>query len=85
MSYLLQCEGIKMQKKRKISLTINKDTVPAIENVIKKHNMAKSHIAQKALEPWLVRETETMMAKGYEEMSEEDRIKTERRKCLLRT
>ena len=63
-----------MQKKRKISLTIDEETIRAIECASKEHNMAKSHIAQKAFELWLKRETETMMAKGYEEMADEDRI-----------
>ena len=66
-----------MQKKRKISLTIDEETVRAIESASKKHNMAKSHIAQKAFELWLKRETEIMMAKGYEEMTEEDRTLAE--------
>jgi hypothetical protein len=57
-----------MQKKRKISLTTNEDTLRAIESASKKHNMAKSHITQKNLEPWLKREIKTMMAKGYEEL-----------------
>ena len=66
-----------MQTKRKISLTIDEEIVRAIENASRKHNMAKSHIAQKAFELWLKRETETMMAEGYEEMADEDRIMAE--------
>ena len=66
-----------MQKKRKISLTIDEEIVRAIESASKKRNMAKSHVAQKAFELWLKRETETTMAEGYEEMAEEDRILAE--------
>ncbi len=61
-----------MRTKRKISLTIDDRVYRAIERAAKAQNMAKSHIAQKAFELWLKNETETMMAKGYEEMAGED-------------
>jgi len=35
--------------------------------------MAKSQLAQEAFRLWLKKETETFMAKGYEEMAEEDK------------
>ena len=63
-----------MQKKRKISLTIDAGIYHAIERAAKTRNMAKSHLAQKAFEFWLKNETEMMMAKGYEEIAKEDRV-----------
>ena len=62
-----------MQTKRKLSLTIDNEIFDAIEDASKTYNMAKSHIIQKAVELWLRKETEALMAKGYEEMAEEDR------------
>ena len=61
-----------MRLKRKISLTIDEDVFQAIENAAKYYNMAKSQIAQKAFQLWLKKETEALMAKGYEEMAGED-------------
>lgn len=62
-----------MRSKRKISLTIDEDIYKAIEKVSKTHRIAKSRLAQEALRLWLKKETEALMAKGYEEMYEEDR------------
>ena len=62
-----------MQTKRKISFTIDEKIFHAIEIASKKYNMAKSHVAQKALELWLRKETEALMAEGYQEMADEDR------------
>ena len=45
----------------------------AIEKAAKTFNMAKSHLAQEAFRLWLKKKTETLMAKGYEEMAEEDK------------
>ena len=61
-----------MRTKRKISLTIDEDVYAAIENASKVYRIAKSRLAQEALKMWLKRETEALMAKGYEEMYEED-------------
>ncbi len=62
-----------MQTKRKLSLTVDNLIFGALEEASRTYNMAKSHIVQQALELWLRRETEALMAKGYEEMAEEDR------------
>jgi len=62
-----------MQTKRKISFTIDEEIFHAIEIAAKKYNMAKSHVAQKALELWFKKETEALMAEGYQKMAEEDR------------
>jgi hypothetical protein len=66
-----------MKTKRKISFTIDEDIFNAIEEAAEKYNMAKSHVAQKALELWLKQETEALMAEGYLDMAEEDRAFTE--------
>ena len=62
-----------MGSKRKVSLTIDEDVYAAIEEASKTYRIAKSRLAQEALKLWLKRETEALMAKGYEEMYEEDR------------
>jgi hypothetical protein len=67
-----------MQTKRKMSLTINETVFNALERASKEQGMAISHLAQKAIEQWLRAETEKVMAKGYEEMAEEDRAMAER-------
>ena len=62
-----------MRTKRKVSLTIDEDLYEAIEKASKTLNLAKSQLAQKAFRLWLKKETEDLMARGYEEMAEEDR------------
>jgi len=62
-----------MRTKRKVTLTIDEDLYAAIEKVSKTHNMAKSRLAQEAFRLWLRAQTEALMAKGYEEMAEEDK------------
>ena len=61
-----------MRTKRKISLTIDEDLYAAIEKASTTLNLAKSRLAQEAFKLWLKKETEDLMAKGYEEMAEED-------------
>ena len=62
-----------MRTKRKISLTIDEEIFTAIENASKTYGIAKSQLAQKAFSLWLKKESEALMAKGYEEMFEEDK------------
>ena len=62
-----------MRTKRKVSLTIDEDLYAAIEKASKTLNIAKSRLAQEAFRLWLKVETEALMAKGYEEMAEEDK------------
>jgi len=62
-----------MRTKRKVSLTIDSDLYMDIEKAAKTFNMAKSQLAQEAFRLWLKKETEALMAKGYEEMAEEDK------------
>jgi hypothetical protein len=61
-----------MRTKRKVSLTIDEETYNAIEKASRTRRIAKSQLAQEALCLWLKKETEALMAKGYEEMAEED-------------
>ena len=61
-----------MRTKRKISLTIDEDLYAAIEKASTTLNLAKSRLAQEAFRLWLNKETEDLMARGYEEMAEED-------------
>ena len=62
-----------MRSKKKVSLTLDKSLYADIEKAAKTFNMAKSQLAQKAFRLWLEKETEALMAKGYEEMAEEDK------------
>ena len=70
---LWQQRGHEMRTKRKVSLTIDEDIYTAIEKASKTLNLAKSQLAQEAFSLWLKRETEAHMAKGYEEMAEDDK------------
>lgn len=62
-----------MRTKRKVSLTIDQDLYAAIDRASRTLNMAKSQLAQEAFNLWLKKETETLMAKGYEDMAKEDK------------
>ena len=62
-----------MRNKRKVSLTIDENLFADIEKASKTFKIAKSQLAQKAFRLWLKKETEALMAKGYEEMAEEDK------------
>ena len=62
-----------MRSKRKVSFTLDEDLYADIDMAAKTFKMAKSQLAQKAFRLWLKKETEALMAKGYEEMAEEDK------------
>jgi len=62
-----------MRTKRKVSLTIDEELYAAIDKASKTLNLAKSQLAQEAFSLWLRKQTEGLMAKGYEEMAEEDK------------
>jgi len=66
-----------MRTKRKISLTIDEDIYSAIESLAKNHKIPKSQLAQDAFRLWIKKEIETLMAKGYGEMYEEDQALAE--------
>ena len=61
-----------MRTKKKVSFTIDEEIYAAIDKASKALNLAKSQLAQEALSLWLKKETEAIMAKGYEEMADED-------------
>lgn len=61
-----------MGAKRKLSVTVDKEVLEAVENASKRYHMAKSRLAQEALKLWLKKKTQELMAKGYTEMAEED-------------
>ena len=61
-----------MQTKQKLSLTIDKDIYDALEEASRVHGLPKSQLAQKALELLFKKETDALMAKGYEDMANED-------------
>jgi len=62
-----------MRTKRKVSLTIDEELYSAIEEVSKRRKIAKSQLAQEAFQLWLKTEAEALMAKGYEEMYNDDK------------
>lgn len=62
-----------MQTKKKITITIDEKLFEAVEQVSKRFNMGRSHLAQESLSLWLEKKTESLMAEGYREMAEEDR------------
>ena len=60
--------------KQKIHLTIDKNVCDAVENASNTYNIAMSQLIQQALELWCQKkETEILMADGYEAMYHEDR------------
>lgn len=62
-----------MGTKRKVSLTIDEDLYADIEDYSKKQGIVKSKLAQEAFRLWIKTENEKLMAKGYEDMYEEDK------------
>jgi hypothetical protein len=62
-----------MRTKKKVSLTIDEELYAAIDKASKTLNLAKSQLVQEAFGLWLKKQTEALMAKGYEEMAEEDK------------
>lgn len=66
-----------MRTKRKLSITIDNKILEKIENISKVHNLSKSRLTEEALKLWFKKNTEELMAKGYQEMAEEDQEFTE--------
>ena len=58
--------------KKKVSFTIDEDIYEAIAEASRTYKIAKSRLAQEAISLWLKKETEDLMARGYEEMGSED-------------
>ena len=65
-----------MQKK-KLSITIDEETSIAIDKASKAYHVPKSQLAREAFKIWLKKQTQELMAKGYEEMAKEDKESTE--------
>jgi len=62
-----------MGRKRKLSITIDEETSIAIDRVSKIYHVPKSQLAREAFRMWLKKQTQELMAKGYEEMAKEDK------------
>ena len=61
-----------MRTKRKVSVTIDEELYEAIETAAKKRQLTKSQVAREAFGLWLRKQTEALMAKGYEHMADEN-------------
>ncbi len=66
-----------MRTKRKLSITIDNKILEKIENISKVYNLSKSRLTEEALKLWFKKNTEELMARGYQEMAEEDQEFTE--------
>jgi len=62
-----------MGKKRKLSITIDEETLIAIDRASKAYHVPKSQLAREAFRIWLKKQTQELMAKGYEEMAKEEK------------
>ncbi len=62
-----------MGRKRKLSITIDEETSIAIDRVSKIYHVPKSQLAREAFRMWLKKQTQELMAKGYEGMAKEDK------------
>ncbi|MCK4791501.1 MAG: ribbon-helix-helix protein, CopG family [Desulfobacteraceae bacterium] len=62
-----------MRRKRKLSVTIDEETSIAIDRASKACHVPKSQLAREAFRMWLKKQTQELMAKGYEEMAKEDK------------
>jgi hypothetical protein len=63
--------------KRKLSITIDEETSIAIDRASKAYHVPKSQLAREAFKIWLKKQTQELMAKGYEEMAKEDKESAE--------
>ena len=66
-----------MRSKSKLSVTIDNRILEEIEKVSQARNFSKSQLTEEALKFWFKKHTEELMAKGYQEMAEEDQEFTE--------
>ena len=62
-----------MRNKGKLSITIDYKLLEEMEKASRKNRFSKSRLTEEALRLWFKKNTEELMAKGYEEMTEEDR------------
>ena len=66
-----------MRRMKKLSITIDEETAIAIDRASKVYHVPKSQVAREAFKAWLKNQTQLLMARGYEEMAEEDKELTE--------
>jgi len=59
--------------KGKLSVTIDADVLDALDLAARDSKTAKSTVAQEAIRLWLWKRTGELMARGYEEMANEDK------------
>jgi predicted transcriptional regulator len=74
--YLTSCRmkrDDKMGRKGKLSVTIDADVLDALDIAARNSQTPKSTVAQEAIRLWLRKRTEELMARGYEEMANEDK------------
>ncbi|MCD6571551.1 MAG: hypothetical protein J7L53_12700 [Deltaproteobacteria bacterium] len=62
-----------MRTKRKLSVSIDKALLIEIDRAAKTLKVAKSQLAEEAFKLWLKKQTQRLMAEGYEAMAKEDR------------
>ena len=61
-----------MRSKRKLSITIDNKLLEEVEKTSKTQKFSKSKLTEEALKLWFQKDREELMAKGYQEMAEED-------------
>ena len=62
-----------MITKSKVSFTLDKELLEAMDQAAKLYRIAKSQLTQEAISMWLKQKTEEQMAAGYEELAKKDR------------
>ena len=62
-----------MGRKRKLSITIDEEILIAIDRASKAYHVPKSQLAREAFRIWLKKQTQELMAEGYEEIAKEDK------------
>lgn len=63
----------KMGAKGKLSVTVDREILEALDMVSRRFHVAKSRVAEEALRLWLKKRTEKLLAEGYEAMAAEDK------------
>jgi len=63
----------KMGTKSKLSVTVDREVLDAVDRACRRFHVAKSRVAEEALRLWLKTRTEKLMAEGYEAMAAEDK------------
>ena len=64
-------------RKKKLSITIDEEMSITGERASKAYHVPKSQIARESFKIWLKKQTQELMAKGYEEMAKEDKESAE--------